>query len=214
MKLDPTTRRCLTWSREWGCSRYVMLNAYGYRATRPQDMFKADDPIGLENDETIKAFCSTAKFIIAAWGGNCDSLRQEAVCKLIGKHLECLGLNGDGTPKHPLYVPGATQRTVFWTPTAIEGVTTDMSLSQKILKIKRDRHEANYAWGHAEALQEASELALKADETITDLLAACKRALHLVEENNEEIVQMSGSFGLLSDLQSAIAKAEGETHVL
>ena len=44
-----------------------------------------------------------------------------------------------------------------------------------------------------------------------DLLDACKRALHLVEENNEEIVQMSGSFGLLSDLQAAIAKATSPT---
>jgi hypothetical protein len=37
------------------------------------------------------------------------------------------------------------------------------------------------------------------------LREACKRALHLVEENNEAIVQMSGSFGLLSDLQAAIS---------
>jgi hypothetical protein len=36
----------------------------------------------------------------------------------------------------------------------------------------------------------------------------CKRALHLVEENNEEIVMMPGSFGLMLDLSEAIAKAE------
>jgi hypothetical protein len=40
------------------------------------------------------------------------------------------------------------------------------------------------------------------------LLAMCKRALHLVEENNEEIVMMPGSFGLMLDLSEAIAKAE------
>ncbi len=42
-----------------------------------------------------------------------------------------------------------------------------------------------------------------------DLLAACKKALHLVEENNEAIVEMVGSFGLYADLHNAIRKAEG-----
>lgn len=116
LKLDNTTRRCLDWSRKWGCSRYVMLNAFAFRATRPQDMFKADDPIGTENDEHLIRFVRSAKIIIAAWGGNCDSLRQKAVCKLLGVRLECLGLNGDGTPKHPLYVAGATERRLFWEP--------------------------------------------------------------------------------------------------
>lgn len=46
-------------------------------------------------------------------------------------------------------------------------------------------------------------------EAAPDLLEACKRALHLVEENNEEIVMMAGSFGLLLDLKEAINKARG-----
>ena len=41
----------------------------------------------------------------------------------------------------------------------------------------------------------------------TRLAVSCRQALHLVEENNEEVVQMVGSFGLLSDLQSALAEA-------
>jgi len=43
-----------------------------------------------------------------------------------------------------------------------------------------------------------------------ELLAACKRALHLVEDedNNPLIVQMAGSFGLLLDLQTAVRNAE------
>lgn len=41
------------------------------------------------------------------------------------------------------------------------------------------------------------------------LLAACKKALHLVEENNQEIVEMVTSFGLYADLRAAVAKAEG-----
>lgn len=42
------------------------------------------------------------------------------------------------------------------------------------------------------------------------LLAAAKRALHLVEENNEEVVKMVGSFGLYADLTAALAAFEEE----
>lgn len=115
-KLDNTTRRCLDWSQRWGCNRYVMLNAYAFRATKPRDMFAADDPIGIDNDRVIRDFCATAQIIVAAWGGNADDLRSVAVCNVVNRRLDCLGLNSDGTPKHPLYVPKATERILFWNP--------------------------------------------------------------------------------------------------
>ncbi len=45
------------------------------------------------------------------------------------------------------------------------------------------------------------------------LVAACKRALHLVEENSEEIVQMVGAFGLWAFLKEAITLAEHNQNV-
>lgn len=115
-KLDNTTRRCLEWSRRWGCARYVMLNCFAYRATKPGVMLNADDPIGSENDEHISKFTAAAKIIVAAWGVHCDQLRAQAVCEAVAQRLDCLGTNGDGSPKHPLYVPGATERVLFWEP--------------------------------------------------------------------------------------------------
>ena len=114
--LDPTTRRCLKWTQEWGCTRYVMLNAFGFRSKDPKVMQAADDPIGPDNDEILRNFTRNARFIIAAWGTNCDLIRQEAVCKAVGRTMECLGMNGDGSPKHPLYVKQDTQRGIFWEP--------------------------------------------------------------------------------------------------
>lgn len=111
--LDATTRRCLKWSREWGCKRYVMLNAYAFRSRHPKVMFAADDPVGPENDATVKSFTARAKIIIAAWGTNCDDLRAAAVCRAVGRPMECLGLNQGGTPKHPLFVKGETTRVLF-----------------------------------------------------------------------------------------------------
>jgi hypothetical protein len=60
-------------------------------------------------------------------------------------------------------------------------------------------------WKCDEAMDNAALI-----EAAPDLLKACKRALHLVEENNEEIVMMAGSFGLLLDLKEAINKAKGQ----
>lgn len=53
----------------------------------------------------------------------------------------------------------------------------------------------------------------KLQETLAinaELLAACKKALSFVsdEDNNPVIVKMSGSFGLWTDLESAVARAE------
>lgn len=43
-----------------------------------------------------------------------------------------------------------------------------------------------------------------------DLLEACRKALHLIEKNNnEQTVHLSEYFDLLLDLSKAIAKAEG-----
>lgn len=114
--LDNTTRRCLKWTREWGCTRYVMLNAFAWRSTDPRGMKSADDPVGPDNDLFLKRFTANARFIIAAWGTNCDLIRQEAVCKAVGRPMECLGLNNDGSPKHPLYVPQKAERGLFWEP--------------------------------------------------------------------------------------------------
>ncbi len=57
--------------------------------------------------------------------------------------------------------------------------------------------------------EDACKQAAREHNAIPDLLTACKRALHLVEENNAEIVTMVGSFGLLADLEAAIAKMGG-----
>lgn len=115
-ELDNTTRRCLNWTRAWGCTRYVMLNCFAFRSRYPKVMAAADDPIGPENDLMLKRFTANARIIVAAWGANCDLIRQEAVCKAVGRPMECLGLNNDGSPKHPLYVKAETVRGIFWEP--------------------------------------------------------------------------------------------------
>ncbi len=46
---DPTIRRCIGFARQWGCGKLTVLNLFAVRATDPQWMKAASDPVGPEN---------------------------------------------------------------------------------------------------------------------------------------------------------------------
>jgi len=50
---DPTVKRCVGFARRWGFLGFVIVNAFGFRATEPANMLRAEDPIGPENDEAL-----------------------------------------------------------------------------------------------------------------------------------------------------------------
>ena len=106
-KDDPTIRRCISFAEEWDCGGLIMVNIYGYRATKPKDMFSAAgrgvNIVGPENMMYVKKAIQLSAVSIAAWGNDgdcCDANDLIATGRL--KHL---GLNKNGTPKHPLYLP-------------------------------------------------------------------------------------------------------------
>jgi len=109
---DPTIRRCIGFARDWGCGSLIMTNLYAYRATNPQDMFKArklgTDIVGPRNDEFLESVMDSGGLIVAAWGahGN-DSLKGKDLIQT--GLLHHLGLNKNGSPKHPLYLRKDTQ---------------------------------------------------------------------------------------------------------
>lgn len=110
---DRTVTRCINFSKAWGCSRYVMLNAYGWRDTDPDGMFAADDPIGDGNNEAIVRYTTAADMVIAAWGTLCPIQRELQVLSLVRRPIHCLKLTKHGRPWHPLYVKGAAQLIPF-----------------------------------------------------------------------------------------------------
>src|SRR5262245_44648837 len=46
---DPTIRRVIGFTRQWGYDRLTVLNLFAVRATDPADLKRADDPVGPEN---------------------------------------------------------------------------------------------------------------------------------------------------------------------
>ena len=104
---DPTIVRCIGFAKLWGFGALCMTNLFAFRATKPIDMLAIPDPIGPENDYTLRGIAAEAGIIIAAWGNHGRFLARDDEVKrmLAGRKLECLAHNQDGSPVHPLYVP-------------------------------------------------------------------------------------------------------------
>ena len=111
---DPTIRRCITFAGLWGYRHLDVCNMYGYRATKPADLWMAADPVGPANLQTIGFAAERAHRIVCAWGqhGNRNRGRQrEAVLRVLQPQLDrlyCLGRTANGEPRHPLMLPADT----------------------------------------------------------------------------------------------------------
>lgn len=103
---DPTIRRCIGFAKAWGYAGLCMTNLFAFRATKPSDMRLAHEPIGANNDVTLKRLAQEASVIVAAWGTNGIFLGKDREVRLLLPDLHCLRLTKAGHPSHPLYLPG------------------------------------------------------------------------------------------------------------
>jgi hypothetical protein len=110
---DPTVRKCVGFSKLWGCGELQVLNLFAYRAPTPAELVSALGPVGPKNSEYIRrTVAMTNGPVICAWGAFGGHLRQdEAVLGLIDGLCVpmCLGVTKQGRPRHPLYVPYGTE---------------------------------------------------------------------------------------------------------
>lgn len=111
---DPTIRRCIGFAKRLGAGTLVMLNLFAWRATDPSELWKADDPVGPENDEYLVTIPKAAAISVACWGTHGAFMgRDLEVTAIIGDGLMCFGTTKDGFPKHPLYLPKNTNLCPF-----------------------------------------------------------------------------------------------------
>lgn len=106
---DPTVERCERRARAMGFGGLRVVNLFGFRSTQPLGLHRVGDPVGQHNDKAILDACTGAGLVVCGWGkhGSLNG-RDQVVLKLLasaGVAATCLGLNGDGSPKHPLYIP-------------------------------------------------------------------------------------------------------------
>ena len=117
VKLDPSCNRARIYAQQWGFGALIVTNLFGWRATDPDEMKAAPDPVGRGNDRAILAAATNCALVVCAWGNHGEHLgRADAVIALLKKQripLHALRVNGGGHPAHPLYLPGSL-RAVPW----------------------------------------------------------------------------------------------------
>lgn len=111
---DATIRRVIGFSKGLGYGGAVVVNLFAYRARNPRHLYEpVVEPIGPENDQAIRLVCDVSnRPIIAAWGGHriaVERARYVLEELLPGREIKCLGVNGDGSPKHPLYLRSSSK---------------------------------------------------------------------------------------------------------
>jgi hypothetical protein len=115
---DPTLRRCMGFAIGWGFRRLVVVNLYAFRATKPADLWRAEDPVGPENDNWIRHELadSQTRRVVLAWGAhgkkNGRGQRVEDLIRVerrSGTYAGTLGRTKAGEPKHPLYLRADTE---------------------------------------------------------------------------------------------------------
>lgn len=110
---DPTTRRCVGFSKAWGYGGMAIVNLFAYRATSPAELAKAPDPRGPLNMQTIEHWLvfDEVELVVAAWGASWAKvpharLNVEWLASKAGHDMVSLGTTKAGHPRHPLYVRG------------------------------------------------------------------------------------------------------------
>jgi hypothetical protein len=103
---DPTIRRCIQFAKFWGYGGLCMTNLFAFRATKPTDMKKALDPIGIENDQWLIKLANNAGVVVGAWGNDGAFQGRAGHVMALLPEISYLKLNISGQPSHPLYLKG------------------------------------------------------------------------------------------------------------
>lgn len=106
---DPTIRRCMRFAIDWGYGGIAVRNLFAFRATDPDELLRAVNPVGDQNNAAILDLWDVCPKVVAAWGAFPQAAPRAAeVCRAIAGHgfqLHCLGVTKSGAPVHPLYIP-------------------------------------------------------------------------------------------------------------
>jgi len=82
-------------------------NLFALRSTDPKALYRADDPVGPENDDTFRRVLPRCRAVVCAWG-NHGVLHGQYLAALAIMREHCrpqaLAITKEGQPQHPLYL--------------------------------------------------------------------------------------------------------------
>lgn len=119
---DPTIRRCLGFAAREGLGTLVVVNLFTARTPHPRELCGMLDPVGPQADAALaRAIAETGRrgIVMGAWGARPSAANPRLADLRLARirrvfeltvtadvDLVCLGTTADGSPRHPLYVPG------------------------------------------------------------------------------------------------------------
>jgi len=121
-KNDATVRRCIGFARRETCTDLTIVNIFGLVATNPKALAKYSDPHGPDNTAHLVQQIEAHRggLIIVAWGvhpmASPRAFESTGVLQMALRNAGalCLGMNQDGSPRHPLRL-SKSEPLVVWT---------------------------------------------------------------------------------------------------
>lgn len=110
---DRTIRRCIGFARREGCGGIAVVNLFAWRSTNPDKLPILDaEKTGPENTEHVIRTVKGRR-VVVAYGVHFSAHPFVVLpfLELLREHaagIYCLGTTKNGSPKHPLYLPGDT----------------------------------------------------------------------------------------------------------
>ena len=105
---DPTVERCERRARRLGYGAMRVCNLFAWRETDPAELKRTQEPVGTDNDATLKEAAKWADHVLLAWGVHGSHIARNAdAMRMLARYsdkLYCLGRTKHGLPRHPLYV--------------------------------------------------------------------------------------------------------------
>jgi hypothetical protein len=119
---DQTVRKWTGFTARNGGRRFIVGNAFAFRATDVKELARASDPVGPANASHLAAIIDDADILIPCWGNRTKlppRLRHhldklEARLLASGKPVKTFGLTKNGDPLHPLMLGYDTPLVDLW----------------------------------------------------------------------------------------------------
>lgn len=113
---DHTVRKWIGFTKLNNGRRFIVGNAFAFRAKDVNELRHAVDPVGIDNDKHITKIIAEADILVPCWGSRHKlhsrlHARLDVVADLLfasGKPVKIFGLTQSGDPQHPLILSYST----------------------------------------------------------------------------------------------------------
>ncbi len=116
---DPTVRKARGFTERWGYKRFVFVNVFAGRSTKPKGLLAMKDPHGPLNEQYQREAVAGASMVVLAWG-NAIVKPLRAWASTTHRRVDraclspmCLGYTKDRQPRHPLMLAYTTPLEIY-----------------------------------------------------------------------------------------------------